>query len=96
MKITHAMERTGAFLRAFHVGAGLILMACRLWAAPIHDAATAGDVAAVRAQLAANAVLLEARNASSFTPLMVAVEKGHVEVVRLLLERGADIRARMS
>jgi ankyrin repeat protein/serine/threonine protein kinase len=39
-------------------------------------------------------VLLEARDVNGYTPLMVAAEHGRNSFVRLLLERGADLRAR--
>ena len=39
-------------------------------------------------------VLLEARDVNGYTPLMVAAEHGRTSFVRLLLERGADLRAR--
>ena len=39
---------------------------------------------------------LEARNAEGLTSLMVAVQTGHREMVRVLLQAGADVNARIS
>ncbi len=37
---------------------------------------------------------MRAATTDGWTPLHVACEKGHASVVRLLLERGADVNAR--
>lgn len=57
------------------------------WAAPIHDAAMKGDVAAVAAALDAGA---DVNEVDGVTALYVASKDGDIEVVSLLLERGAD------
>lgn len=58
-------------------------------AAPIHDAAKTGDIAAITAALDAGADI-EAKDGGG-TPLYFAVRKGHLEAAELLLERGAEI-----
>jgi cytochrome c len=60
-------------------------------AAPIHDAAKNGDVAAIAAALDAGADI----NASDgmATPLYLAIRSGHSEAAKLLIERGADVNA---
>ncbi len=60
-------------------------------AAPIHDAAKNGDVAAITAALDAGADV----NASdgTATPLYFAARGGHTEAAKLLIERGADANA---
>ena len=60
-------------------------------AAPIHNAAKTGDVAAITAALDAGADV----NASdgTATPLYFAVRRGHLEAAKLLIERGAEARA---
>jgi cytochrome c len=59
-------------------------------AAPIHDAAKTGDVAAMTAALDAGADI----NASEAggTPLYFAVRRGHLAATKLLIERGANVK----
>jgi cytochrome c len=60
-------------------------------AAPIHDAAKRGDVAAITAALDAGAGVNE--NDGNATPLYLAVRGGHFAAAKLLIERGADVNA---
>ncbi len=64
---------------------------CCLRAAPIHDAAQAGDVAKVSDLLAADPKLLNATDNYGRTPLIWAAQNGHIETVMLLLEKGAVV-----
>ena len=59
----------------------------------LRDAARAGDVAGVRALLDLG-VSLEAEARHGQTALYFAADKGHLEVVRLLVERGANVNVR--
>ena len=60
-------------------------------AAPIHDAAKKGDVAALEALLTAGADVNESDGFG--TPLYFAARRGHVAAAKLLIERGADVNA---
>lgn len=60
----------------------------------IHDGAQEGDVQAVGVLLDRKPQLVNARNDFGDTPLHVAVKGGRIEVVRLLLQKGADVNAR--
>ena len=60
-------------------------------AAPIHDAAKEGDVAAIAAALDSGADANQSNGIE--TPLFYAVQSGNIAAVRLLLQRGADVNA---
>lgn len=55
------------------------------------EAAMAGDVAAVCALLGDAPDLVHADNGASYSPLYLAAEGGHREIVRLLVEAGAPL-----
>ena len=69
------------------------LLAINAFADPIHDAAKAGDLAAVQAQLDAG-VDVNAKDWLGGTALLEAAIKGHKEVVELLIAKGADVNAK--
>jgi cytochrome c len=58
-------------------------------AAPIHDAAKTGDVAAITAALDAGADINAIDGGG--TPLYFAVKRGHLAAAKLLIERGAKV-----
>jgi len=62
------------------------------FAAPIHDAAKAGDVAAITAALDAGADINGIGGGA--TPLYFAARRGHLEAAKLLIARGADVNAK--
>lgn len=67
-----------------------------LWAIAtndIHEAARKGNVAKVTELLAKDSRLIAARDDTSATPLHIAARHNHLAVVRLLLEKGADVNA---
>ena len=59
----------------------------------IIKAAKSGDAERVRALLANDKALVEARDKDGSTPMHCAVWKGHPQVVALLLKAGADVNA---
>ena len=58
---------------------------------PLHIMAIWGDVENARTLIEAGAEI-DARGEDGFTPLLNAVGQGHVEMVRLLLDSGANPR----
>ncbi|CAK5280310.1 unnamed protein product [Mycena citricolor] len=60
-------------------------MVSALW-----KACSEGDVAGVHQALISEEVDIEAKDENGFTPLIEAIKSGNVEIVKLLLEKGAD------
>lgn len=58
------------------------------------DAATHGDLEAVRAVAQKHPALINRKDESGATPLHYATFGGHSDVARLLVQHGADINAR--
>lgn len=63
----------------------------RLVQYPIHNAALNGDLSKVKSLLLKNSALLNVRDYSQSTPLLVATYAGKKDVMQFLLEKGADI-----
>lgn len=77
---------------ALALGLGLQAALAQVSATPLHDAARAGDTAALRQALAAGASA-NATDAWGRTPLIVALQQGRQAAVEALVEAGADVRA---
>jgi hypothetical protein len=60
---------------------------------PLNIAAEQGHLSIVRTLLNSDDIDINARDGHDSTPLFLAIPSGHVEVVRLLQEKGADIDA---
>ena len=60
---------------------------------PIHEAAKAGDIGKVKSMIAENPELLNKQLPHEFyeSPLSIAVKKGDEEMVKVLLDSGADV-----
>lgn len=59
----------------------------------IHDAAWRGNIAAIN-RLLNTGVNINSRTREGMTPLMMAAVRGHTNVIRHLLKKGANARAR--
>jgi RNA polymerase sigma factor (sigma-70 family) len=57
----------------------------------LHEAAAIGDTARVRVAIDQHANQLDTDSPEGFTPLALAAHFGHLEVMRVLIDRGADV-----
>jgi ankyrin repeat protein len=58
---------------------------------PLHGAAYAGSLATVRLLVESGAAVNDAENVFKVTPLIVAAEEGHADVISFLAGHGADL-----
>ncbi len=59
----------------------------------VHSAVLYADLSAVSGMIEQNPKLLEARNEEQFTVLDSAAKEGHLEMVKFLIAKGADVNA---
>jgi ankyrin repeat protein/L-ascorbate metabolism protein UlaG (beta-lactamase superfamily) len=71
----------------------LLLLASTCWCAEIHDAALKGDLAQVKALLAKDPSLINAKGHNEKAPLHWAAQGGHLELAKYLVARGASVDA---
>jgi len=71
----------------------LMLLASAGWCAEIHDAALQGDLPRVKALLAKDPSLLNAKGHNEKAPLHWAAQGGHLELAKYLISRGAAVDA---
>ena len=77
--------------------AAVALVGCGGPSAPdisIHDAAGEGNIEAVKQHIAAGTDVDAKTSYTKLTPLMNAARVGHKEIVELLIEKGADVKAK--
>ncbi len=100
------MNKIHAFFNQFHyslisrhIGAMLVVLLTLVWSSlafggEIHDAAENGDLTKVEALLKDNPALVSSKNNYGATPLHMAAQNGHRDVVELLLAKGAEVNAK--
>lgn len=59
----------------------------------LHKAASGGSIKRAVALLSRESIDLDTGDPEGFTPLMLATDKGHAQIVRILLNRGAGLAA---
>ncbi len=71
----------------------MLMTAPSVYAGEIHDAASEGDLVKIQTIVSGNPNLVDSADDKGSTPLHLASSKGHLEVVKFLLEKSADIEA---
>lgn len=82
--------------RILTLAAGFLALGASLWAAaaPIHDAARAGNAQEVGKLIGANRNLVNLQNELGSTPLHIAANGPSTEAIKLLLDKGAAVNAK--
>src|SRR5450631_3479245 len=73
-----------------------ILGPCLVQATPLHDAAQAGDVQRAGALIMDDPSAVNVRDKRGFTPLSMAAQTGRLAVVKLLIDKGAAVDAKVN
>jgi ankyrin repeat protein len=71
----------------------MLMFTHSVYAGEIHDAASEGDLVKIQTLVSGNPNLADSADDKGSTPLHLASSKGHLEVVKFLVEKGADIEA---
>jgi ankyrin repeat protein len=88
------MENKMKILKSTLLVAAIVLAAISTQAQEIFDAAKTGDLAKVKELIEANPQLVNAKDSSGRTPLHWANRGVHLDVVNLLIDKGADVNAK--
>ena len=83
-------DRASLLIRALQDLGGNIYVTGSEDNSPVHLAAEAGGKAVLKTLIPAFSALCETRNATGYTPLMMAARAGRADVMRYLLELGAS------
>ncbi len=67
-------------------------LAASAFAGEIHEAVRRGDQQAVRQMISADRSLLAAKESDGSTPLHIAAQAGNLEMTKLLIDLGADVK----
>ena len=81
--------RTVRFVSFFVI---LLSLAAQVAAGEIHEAVRGGNIQAVQRLVAADRSLLATKEADGSTPLHIAAQAGNLEMTKLLLDLGADVK----
>jgi ankyrin repeat protein len=92
MKMANKMDKSGITWILILVGF-LITFGGRAFGNQIHELAQKGDLEGVKTLIEQNPELVNARDKDSRTPLHWACRGVHLEVVKFLVEKGADVNA---
>jgi len=87
--MTHASRGIWAFSCA-----AVLVLALSARAEEIHDAVRSGDLAKVKTLLRRHAEWLNSPDQNQKTPLHLALESGHAEIAKHLIDQGADINSK--
>src|SRR5687768_8141811 len=90
-RATAAVQKYGR-MKLFLSITAMAFCALVVTAGELQEAAAAGDIAKVRTLIQANPTALNAREAGT-TALHEASRAGHLEMVKLLVTRGANVNA---
>ncbi|MCX5753137.1 MAG: ankyrin repeat domain-containing protein [Candidatus Krumholzibacteria bacterium] len=70
----------------------LLFLAAGVAAGEIHEAVRGGNIQAVRQLVAADRSILATKEADGSTPLHIAAQSGNLDMTKLLLDLGADVK----
>ena len=91
---TPPLERSRQMKHLLLTTIAAVVLVGTAFADPIHDAADAGDLAGVQAELDKGVNVNAKEDDYGWTPLHNAADYGHKEIAELLIANGADVNAK--